>query len=354
MDPFFSVIIPVYNAEKYLDESIGSVLKQTFKNYEVILVNDGSNDKSADICDKYGKEYPQIITVLHKENEGQISARFEGLKIAKGKYISYLDADDYLRVDALEQVYKTIETKSPEIIIFQWQRVKMNGELIPEKANNLFKDGEICKADLFKKMLDTSLLNTMCLKICKSDLFDVNADYKQFYDVRHGEDLLQSLDLVSKAEKIYYLEKQLYFYRFNPDSITNKNNKMKYTALNRVFPVLYKYIGIMGGNIEDNILLFFKGGLVSLWESLFALFRGRDTRAEWQEGLGVIYSYDVVKKSKSYLCQIKIPKYMKIGLKLFYLKYWKLLTCYLASIEFIKFGIRRTGLYDIYQSVFKK
>lgn len=336
MDPFFSVIIPVYNAENYLDESIGSVLKQTFKNFELILVNDGSSDKSADICDKYAKEYSPIITVLHKKNEGQISARCQGIKIAKGNYICYLDADDYLRSDALERVYSTIVTKSPEIVIFQWQRVNMDGELIPEKSNDLFKEGEIHKRDLFRKMLETSLLNTMCLKICKHDLFDVNVDYKQFYDVRHGEDLLQSLELMSKAEKIYYLREQLYFYRFNPNSITNKNNKMKYRALNKVFPVVYKYIGIMELDTEENILLFFRGVLVSLWESLFALFRGKETETEWWEELGVIFSYDMVQKCGNYLCKIKIPKYMGIGLRLFYLKHWKLLTYYLAILEYVK------------------
>ena len=251
----------------------------------------------------------------------------------------------------------TIIAKSSEIVIFQWQRVNMVGEPIPEKDNKFFKDGEISKTNLFKKMLETSLLNTMCLKICKSNLFDINVDYKRFYDVRHGEDLLQSLELVSKAEKIYYLKEQLYFYRFNPDSITNKNNKMKYKALNQVFPVLYEYIGIMGVKTEENILLFFKGVLVKLWEDLFALFRGKESVAEWRKGLDEIYSYNIVKKCEKYLSIIVIPKYMRIGLRLFYIKYWKLLTFYLAVLGFIKhikLGIERMGVYDICQSLFKK
>lgn len=336
MDPFFSIIIPVYNAEKYLNESINSVLRQTIKNFEIILVNDGSQDKSADICNKYAREFSGIVTVVHKKNEGQISARYQGLKIARGKYICYLDSDDYLQIDALEKVYKIIITKSPDIVIFQWKRVNMSGVSVDEKKNNLFKEGEISKRDLFKKMLETSQLNTMCLKICKYDLFDINIDYKKFYDIRHGEDLLQSLELVAKAEKIYYLTEQLYFYRFNPNSITNKNNKAKHKALEKVFPVLYDYIRIIGVNTEENFQLFFRGILVSLWESLLALYAGKDNQIEWEEGVCQIYSYDMVKKGKNYIKTLKIPKYMKIGLNLFYSKSWKLLTAYLAILQTLK------------------
>ena len=346
MDPFFSIIIPVYNAEKYLNESINSVLGQTFKNFEIILVNDGSQDKSADICNKYAREFSSIVTVVHKKNEGQISARYQGLKIARGKYICYLDSDDYLRIDALEKVYKIIISKSPEIVIFQWKRVNMSGEPVNEVRNNLFKEGEISKRDLLKKMLETSQLNTMCLKICKYELFDINIDYKKFYDIRHGEDLLQSLELVAKAEKIYYLSEQLYFYRFNPDSITNKNNKMKHKALDKVFPVLYSYIGIIGVNTENNYQLFFRGVLVSLWESLLALYTGKDTAIEWKEGVCKIYSYDMVKKGENYIKKIKIPQYMKVGLNLFYSKSWKLLAAYLAMLKTIKQSI---GLIEKYR-----
>ena len=92
----FSVLIPVYNTSKYLDECINSVLSQTEKNFEIVLLNDGSTDNSGDICDSYAEKYPDFIRVIHKENEGLMMTRRRGFKEAKGDYFICLDSDDYL------------------------------------------------------------------------------------------------------------------------------------------------------------------------------------------------------------------------------------------------------------------
>lgn len=93
--PFLSIILPIYNVEKYLDRCMKSILKQSFKDYEIILVDDGSTDSSPILCDKYGKQLNKV-KVLHKSNGGLSSARNAGLELAKGKYIFWLDSDDYI------------------------------------------------------------------------------------------------------------------------------------------------------------------------------------------------------------------------------------------------------------------
>ena len=113
----FSIIIPVYNVEDYLEHCINSILHQSFKDYEIILVNDGSTDKSGVICDKYANEY-ENIRVIHKKNEGQSQARNVAIKDAKGEYIVFVDSDDWLIDRALENANKIIkEYNNPDIII---------------------------------------------------------------------------------------------------------------------------------------------------------------------------------------------------------------------------------------------
>lgn len=116
--PLISVIIPIYNTEKYLAQCVDSVLNQTYQNYEIILVDDGSTDKSGKICDAYA-EKDNRITVVHKSNSGQSSARNAALDIAKGKYIYFLDSDDYIGDKLLEKLVKSAEEKNADVVFFE-------------------------------------------------------------------------------------------------------------------------------------------------------------------------------------------------------------------------------------------
>ena len=113
-----SIIIPVYNTEKYLIPCVDSVLNQTYQNYEIILVDDGSTDKSGKICDTYA-EKDNRITVVHKSNSGQSYARNAALDIAKGKYIYFLDSDDYIDDKLLEKLVKSAEENNADVVFFE-------------------------------------------------------------------------------------------------------------------------------------------------------------------------------------------------------------------------------------------
>lgn len=119
----FSVVVPIFNVEMFLEECIKSVLKQTYTEFELILVDDGSTDESSSICDRYEKE-DERIKVIHKSNQGLVSARKAGIAIAKGEYAVCLDSDDWLQKDHLLNLSRIIRKFSPDIICFNHTEVE--------------------------------------------------------------------------------------------------------------------------------------------------------------------------------------------------------------------------------------
>ena len=125
MNELISIIIPIYNVEKYLHCCINSVIRQTYKNLEIILIDDGSPDNCGKICDEYAKK-DNRIKVIHKENGGLSSARNAGLDIAKGEYISFVDSDDYVAENFIEKLYKLCKENDADIAECDFYRIKAN------------------------------------------------------------------------------------------------------------------------------------------------------------------------------------------------------------------------------------
>ena len=128
MKDLISVIIPVYKTEKYLVRCLESVINQTYKNVEIILVDDGSPDKSPELCDNLAKKY-QSIKVIHKENGGLSSSRNAGLDIASGDYISFIDSDDYIDQYMLERLYHAITKHDADVAMLRYKEVSGNPPL---------------------------------------------------------------------------------------------------------------------------------------------------------------------------------------------------------------------------------
>ena len=271
--PFFSIIIPVYNVEKYLANCLESVLFQTFSDYEVILIDDGSKDSSGQICDVYATRYSEKIRVQHKPNQGLISARRAGLQLSNGYYVCFLDSDDCWAENTLTRLHDTIEATHSDIVLFRWNRIDENGVSVGKPEPGVFDhSGLIEKKVIFERMLSTSGLNSFCLKCCRYELFDIDTDYSNFYKIQNGEDLLQSLPLMYKANTFYYLDEPLYQYRINTTSITHVYQKGQYRTMNIVRPLLYKYIEKMGLDTQQNRITFFKKYLSTVWESVEAMY----------------------------------------------------------------------------------
>lgn len=328
--PFFSILIPVYNVEKYLSACLESVLRQSFTDYEVILVDDGSKDSSGQICDDYAKRYPGKIRVQHKPNQGLISARRASLKLAKGRYVCFLDSDDCWVDNTLSRLHEIIETTNVDIVLFRWNRIDENGKRLNETATALFPQSDVLdKKTVFEKILSTSSLNSFCTKCCKYSLFDVDANYSQYYKIQNGEDLIQSLPVMYNANTFYYLDEPLYLYRMNTASITHVYQKGQYRTMNIVRPLLYKYIEKMGLDTQQNKTTFFNTYFSSLWESVEAMYRGIPSVEERNAALDEVRSYECVKKGKEYLGVCTLSKQAYLGLSIFYKNNNKIMNTYM-------------------------
>ena len=147
MKPFFSIIIPVYNVECFLEECVDSVLQQNMDNYEIILVDDGSTDSSGELCEKIKCSANAHIVVEHKKNGGQLSARLKGLEYSKGEYIVFLDSDDLLKSNALYTAEQLIHETNPDVLIYRWERIDQNGNKIDNSYSPmLFDEGFVKKS----------------------------------------------------------------------------------------------------------------------------------------------------------------------------------------------------------------
>lgn len=239
---FFSIIIPVYNTEEYIEQCMDSVINQLESDYEVIIVDDGSPDKAGVICDWYASKDPERIHVIHQANKGLLMARREGIKHSKGKYIMHLDSDDYLRENALNVIKKVLMDSRADMLFFRSSRQEDFSVPLIEFP---FKNGEVFsgsgKNNLYKLMCEGTKLNNMCLKVTMRDVVDIDRDYSDYKHVNIGEDLLQCLPLVDAAERIVYCEEILYYYRQNMQSITNTYNDRYYSSIRSVLQMNVQY-----------------------------------------------------------------------------------------------------------------
>lgn len=231
----FSVLVPVYNAEKYLEACIQSVLQQTYQNYELILVNDGSKDGSGAICDRYAQEY-ENIRVYHKENGGQLHARQCAIRNAHGDYYIFLDADDTLRRNALQTLAEKILLYNCDCVIFQYERV-WEGKVL----SNAPRFADICITDkrgLYQKCFMSNAYNSMCRKAVRATMLSGETDYSAYYHVRFAEDLLQSLEVMQNSQRVVFVDDVLYNYTVNPNSVTQsvkyENYKIDFSVRMRV------------------------------------------------------------------------------------------------------------------------
>lgn len=222
ISPKASIIIPVYNAEKYIIRCLESVLNQTYTNFEVLLIDDGSTDNSGKICDMYNRKDSRVST-YHQPNMGQSAARNSALMKAQGKYIVFIDADDYVADTLLEKTIPKMESEDIDILIFKHKEITDNG-LVPfvnefEKKNININTLSIKK--IRKLILMDEISNLMWNKIYKKSIWDS----LRFPTGYCYEDLYICPELFLNAKKIKYLSTILYINnRINPQSTTSTVN----------------------------------------------------------------------------------------------------------------------------------
>ena len=234
----FSIIVPVYNVMDYIDECIQSVLSQSYKQYELILADDGSTDQSGKIIDQYAEKYPQI-KVFHKENEGSYHTRRFAIEHASGDYYVMLDSDDMLDGKCLETLYNAIIKHNCDCVFFN-RRKLTNGKT--EHAIYHIEEGYVTdRHSIIRKALIDIPYNSFCLKCAKSGMYS-NHIFSQYYKINKGEDALQTLELLTGCNTAEFIDDELYIYRQRSGSICHPTDQTEYEVDLTVREVCLQFI----------------------------------------------------------------------------------------------------------------
>lgn len=293
MSDLVSVIIPVYNTEKYLESCIESILHQNYQNIEIILVDDGSTDYSPTICDSFAKKDGRI-KVIHKENEGLGYTRNCGLKYASGVYVSFLDSDDILDENTYEYCIREMEKHQADACFFGRKTFTESGEYtvnenIPEKL--VYRGREV--AEEFSKhyigwfqheQTTPYIKESSCCALYRRDIIEKN--YIQFPSEREclSEDAFFNMDICRNTGCVIIIPENFYHYRYNPNSLTTKYDAERFKRVVGYYQKLLEYIEKFPEVVDARERVDYK---------FFALVRGIIKReieqSKWSECKDVIH-----------------------------------------------------------------
>lgn len=273
---FFSILVPVYNAKKYLDECLDSLTKQTFSDYEVVLVDDGSTDGSGELCDAWRDRFPEQIRVFHQQNQGVTLTRARLFREAQGGYLVSADADDVLHTDALRIIHDYLSRYQADMVIFQASKERDFSTSICEIP---FRDGEllsIASSEELRRLFGATFeLNALWMKAFRRELVCGDTDDSSICHIFEGEDLLFSLAAADRADRIVFCDHILYYYRENPVSITNTYKPGLFRSIRDVLRIQRSYAekwdstGFLAEHCDRNALRKFYDVIVGI--SLCAL-----------------------------------------------------------------------------------
>lgn len=210
-----SIIVPVYNVEKYLKRCIDSILKQRYQNLEIILIDDGATDQSGSICDEY-KEKDNRIIVIHQKNGGLSAARNAGLDIASGSWIMFVDSDDWVSEDYVSHAVKTASEQQADVVLFDYILADDNGPYSTENLHPDYHEGYLAKPELMCGLADGRIPNYVCCKLFHRKFFRET----RFPAGIVWEDMAMIYLMMDQADRIFYTEHPTYYYYQRRDSIS--------------------------------------------------------------------------------------------------------------------------------------
>ena len=253
--PLVSIIVPIFNVEKYLSECIDSILSQTYENIEIILIDDGSTDKSAEICDKYALK-DKRVRVIHKINGGVSAARNDALQQANGQLIMFVDSDDWINSETCETAVSTMQESGADVVMWTYIS-ENNGNQSPKiifGSDTIF-EGTNVKEKLHRRLFgltgeelaNPELADSLCPvwgKLYKKELIlDNNISFVDLSKIGTYEDGLFNIEVFSNVEKAVYLNKFLYHYRReNTSSVTSGYRKYLFEKWQHLFDLMQEYI----------------------------------------------------------------------------------------------------------------
>jgi glycosyltransferase involved in cell wall biosynthesis len=251
--PLISIIIPIYNGEKYLRECIDSIVSQTWENWELLLIDDGSTDSSAAICDEYAKNDKRIIAV-HKQNGGQASARNNGIAMAKGDYVTFVDADDWLEADTYEKMMAVIQSNSAEVVICGYI------EEYSTRKKEVNNDGELKCFEAHEAL--KMLLEGKIGSYLWSMLFRRNVIQEFMPDLNPYEDHATIFKWISHSSRVVVWHHAFYHYRQLEGSSLHSYNPKNGNHFFLAIKERYHYIAernLLPGWEKENRRLYLRG-----------------------------------------------------------------------------------------------
>lgn len=261
----FSVIVPIYKVEKYLNQCIESILNQTFGDFELLLIDDGSPDSCPSLCDDYA-ERDHRISVIHRENGGIVRARETGILAAAGKYICWVDGDDFVSTELLEYLYQIIQSHGePDMICFDYFRYDENRKphLKVSGNENSPAPGMYCKRrleqeiypymlrDSRQRFTTTLIYGSVWSKCFKREL--ITAHYCRDPRLKQGEDAAVVYECLFYANSVFCSDRPLYYYRQLGDSMIHSYDRMLLDRSQYKIRYLRSHIGNLSEAIQEQV-----------------------------------------------------------------------------------------------------
>ncbi len=290
MSPKVSVVVPVYNVEGYLERCVESLRKQSLREIEIILVDDGSTDGSGGLCDRYGKEDGRI-KVIHKKNEGQGIARNCGLDIATGKYVAFVDSDDYMELDAYEKITDFMDRENAQLCAFGYVKQDEKGSVfyrsgITKECFAGNKVGTRYAGHFFGDEPGHNELSgiSSCMTVFLKEIIDKHGIRFPSERKVASEDTVFNLDFCLHIEKALTMPEEFYHYCQKADSFSKGYLPGRYEKGVRFCYILKEYAKQYGieGLVDNRIRMFFWGTVMDCIK--------QEIRMNKEKGMRTVYS----------------------------------------------------------------
>lgn len=296
-----SIIIPVYNAERYLSGCLDSIINQTYENLEIIVINDGSTDNSLDICNRY-KKIDNRITVIDQKNNGVSKARNKGVLKATGKYVSFVDSDDSVDKNFILEMVNCIEKNKCELSVCNYKKNK--------KDNNETSEIKLYSKDgaFFELINNNNFAGYIWNKLYLRDLLNEISNEPFDCKIHVCEDFLLNCKYISKCNKICYTDKKLYIYNVNNLSVTGNNNVLnqkKLTIVDAYKKIIKIYEGVSYENVDYVLYNFLK-------VLLYIKYTAKKTNIDVNYDLQINKNWKKLVKSQKVSLSKKICLYLRI------------------------------------------
>ena len=256
-----SIILPVYNVEEYLIECIESILKQSYKNYELIVVDDGSTDRSLNIINEYKDKFKEI-KIFTQENKGVSEARNLALRYVKGEYILFVDPDDFLDENMIEHMLYRAKKDKSDVVISNYY-IYFNKDKYNKFIKDILNEGVYSRDEIIDMMLRHVIQGQLWNKLFSYKL--LKESNFEFEKGRYIQDIFPVFKAISNANKISYIDESLYFYRQREESTVHKKNKKLIEDYYYAMVSIIEFIEKNNINVKRNSFITFKAKVFSVF-----------------------------------------------------------------------------------------